>query len=461
MVTMQEHVMKLQALLPPDGLLVSPEDLRLYSYDSQVIEGMPQAVCLPENTDQIAAVMTYCHRHELPVTPRGAGSGTTGGSVPIHGGVVLSLQRMNAIVEIDTDNFVATVQPGVCTADLHKAVEAHGLFYPPDPASMAFSSIGGNIAENAGGMRAVKYGVTAAYVMGLEVVLPDGTIIHTGSKCIKDVVGFNMTPLFVGSEGMLGVITRAYLRLVPLQRCRRTCRIAFRTLADTIASVTNILHEGIVPLTLEFMDALSIKAINKSMNLGLSEAIGGMLIVEIEGGKAQIDAELQTILEVCRRVSVVDVHLANSQEEDEQLWKARRAVPASLLRLKPRRFNEDIVVPRGRISAMSERIQAIATRHNLLIASFGHAGDGNIHVNILSEDTPEELERAQKAVADIFCAATELEGRISGEHGIGLTKKSFFPLNIDKPTMDFMRRLKQILDPKGLLNPGKVFPDAE
>jgi len=461
MYSIKEHIQKLRQMLPEGTVLDGHEDLLGYSYDSQMIEAMPDVVCLPQTTEQVSAVMAYCYQNEIPVTPRGAASGATGGAVPVRGGLVMSMQRMNAIEEIDTQNFVATVQPGVFTADLHKAVEAHGLFYPPDPASMAFSSIGGNIAENAGGMRAVKYGVTAAYVMGLEVVLPDGSIIKTGSKCIKDVVGFNMTPLFLGSEGMLGIITKAFLRLVPLQRHKKVCRVAFHSLADTVKTVTNVLQAGIIPLTLEFMDTLAIRAVEEYMQLGLPRDAGGMLLIEVEGGEQQVEEDMRRILEICGRLPLLETHIADSAEESAQLWKARRSVPASLLRIKPRRFNEDIVVPRARISEMSERIQRIASKYNLLISSFGHAGDGNIHVNVLAEDTPEELERAHMAVAEIFEAATSLEGRISGEHGIGLAKKPFLSLNIDKPTLRLMRILKQTLDPKGLLNPGKVMPDEE
>lgn len=456
-----KHKHALRALLPSDSVLDTPEELVGYSYDSQAVSAMPELVCLPGDATQVAAVLRYCHANALPVTPRGAASGTTGGAVPVAGGVVLAMQRMNLIEDIDTQNFVATVQPGVFTGDLCKAVAKHGLHYPPDPASVAFSTIGGNIAENAGGMSAVKYGVTANYVMGLEVVLPNGTMVHTGSKCIKDVVGFNLTPLFVGSEGMLGVITRAYLRLVPLQKHRKTCRISFQTLADTVRSVGNILQSGVVPVTLEFMDKLAISAVRESAGLQLPRDADGLLIVEVEGGERQVEDDIRIILDVCRRLSVIDEYVATTPEEREQIWKARRVVPQSLLRLKPRRFNEDIVVPRARILDMAERIQEIAARYNLLIASFGHAGDGNIHVNVLSGDDPHELERVNLAVAEIFAAATALEGRISGEHGIGLAKKPFLGLNVDKPTLQLMKHLKQILDPHGMFNPGKVFPDEE
>ncbi|MBP3730538.1 MAG: FAD-binding protein, partial [Mailhella sp.] len=344
-------------------------------------------------------------------------------------------------------------------ADLHAAVEAHGLFYPPDPGSMKYSSIGGNIAENAGGMRAVKYGVTSAFVMGLEVVLPNGEVIHTGSKCIKDVVGFNIAPLFIGSEGMLGIITKAYLRLVPLQKCRKTCRVAFSSLADAVMTVTNILQTGVVPLTLEFMDQVSIEAVGKSMELDVPDGTGGLLIIEAEGSEAQVSEDIRIIVDVCRRATVLEVKIAETREEREFFWKARRSIPPSLLRLKPRKANEDIVVPRSKISEMCEKIKKIAQKHDLTIACFGHAGDGNIHANVLFEDTEDQRARASEAVADLFRAATSLGGRISGEHGVGISKQQFISLNIDEATLAFMKRFKKVFDPKGLLNPGKVFPD--
>lgn len=449
----------LRNMVPAGCFLESSEELVGYSYDSQAVEAMPEAVCLPSTTAEVSRIMAYCYQNDICVTPRGAASGTTGGAVPMKGGLVLSLQRMNAIEAIDTKNFVATVQPGVFTSDLHAAVEKVGLFYPPDPGSMKYSTLGGNIAENAGGMRALKYGVTAAFVMGLEVVLPDGQIIHTGSKCIKDVVGLNIAPLFIGSEGMLGIITKAYLRLVPLQKQRKTCRIAFATLADTVKTVTNILQEGVVPLTLEFMDAVSIEAVGKGMDLQAPDGTGGLLIIEVEGSESIIEEDIRTIVEVCQRSEVLEIRIAETEEERDFFWKARRSIPSSLLRLKPRRFNEDIVVPRSNIFEMSERINAISRKYNLTIASFGHAGDGNIHANVLCEDTEEERARALQAVADLFKEATALEGRISGEHGIGIAKQPFIGLNIDESTMRFMRQFKKVFDPKGLLNPGKVFPD--
>lgn len=452
-------LLQLKSLVPNGGFLDSPEALLNYSYDSQVVEALPDAVLLPRNTGQVSAIMALCHTHSVRVTTRGAGSGTTGGSVPVAGGIVLSLQRMNSILEVDTENFVAVVEPGVITAQLHSAVEAKGLFYPPDPASMTFSTIGGNIAENAGGMRAVKYGCTAAYVMGLEVVLANGSIIQLGSKCIKDVVGFALAPLFVGSEGMLGVITKAWLRLLPLPLVKMTARVAFADLKIAARAVAAMLHAGVTPSTMEFMDNTSINTVDQHFNMGLPTQAGGMLIIEVDGHSSErVNEDMTRVLHICAQFNPVECLVAESVEEQNLLWKARRSIASSLYRLRPYRFNEDIVVPRARIPEMVECVETIARKYDLIIVCFGHAGDGNIHVNVLFADDTERG-RAHNAVEEVFHAAVRLEGRISGEHGVGLAKKAFFHLNIDATTTQIMRDMKNLLDPKNILNPGKMFSE--
>jgi glycolate oxidase len=455
----REFTERIGKILPASCLLDRPEDLLTYSYDSQAEERLPELVATPLSTAQVSNVLALCNEYEVPVTPRGAGSGTTGGSVPLRGGLVLSLHRMNRILEIDTANFTAHVEPGVLTADLHKAVEAVGLFYPPDPASMAFSTIGGNIAENAGGMRAVKYGCTAAYVMGLEVVLADGAVISAGSKCMKDVVGFNLSPLFIGSEGMLGIVTGAVLRLLPLPETKQTARIAFRELHDAARAVNSILQRGIIPITMEFMDNTTINSVEAYLRMGLPTAAGGILLVEVDGSPTQVEENMARMETLCRGLSPLEYVVARTPEEQNLLWKARRSIPASLFRIRPFRFNEDIVVPRSGIPDMVLRIQEISARFELPICAFGHAGDGNIHVNVLFGNESGEKERAHRAVDAVFRAAVELEGRITGEHGVGLTKKRYLPLNVDAAGLRLMKRLKSVLDPKGILNPGKMFPD--
>ena len=455
----QECKEAIRALLPPASCLDRPEDLLAYSYDSQAVEHLPDLVVLPLSTDQTAGVVAVCNSYSVPVTARGAGSGTTGGSVPLRGGVVLSLQKMNKILEVDTANFTATVEAGVITADLHRHVEELGLFYPPDPASMAFSTIGGNIAENAGGMRAVKYGCTAAYVMGLEVVLADGSIIRTGSKCIKDVVGLNLAPLFIGSEGMLGIVTRAVLRLLPLPETKQTARIAFRDMHDAASAVNRLLQRGISPITMEFMDTITINAVEAYLQMGLPTAAGGMLLVEVDGSPTQVEEGMARMQELCDELAPLEYVVARTPQEQALLWKARRSIPASLFRVRPFRFNEDIVVPRSRIPDMVLRIREIGAEFNLPVCAFGHAGDGNIHVNVLFKDEDGERERAHRAVERVFHETVALEGRITGEHGVGLSKKDYLRLNVDEETLRLMKNLKHLLDPKGILNPGKMFPE--
>ena len=450
---------KLQALVPAHCYLDSREDILGHAYDSQHVEAAPDAVLAPESTAQVAAIVRVCRAYGVPVTPRGAGSGTTGGAVPLAGGIVLSLHRMNRILHVDEDNFVAEVQPGVITGDLHKAVEARGLFYPPDPASLAFSTLGGNIAENAGGMRALKYGVTANYVMGLEVVLPTGEVITVGSPCVKDVVGYTMTPLFVGSEGTLGIVTRAWLRLLPLPVAQKTARLAFADMEDAGRAVAAVLRAGVIPTSLEFMDRLCIEAVESFLGLGLPAEAGGLLILEVDGDVDVLDRQMHKALQACASLQPLEVRMAENEAERQTLWKARRSMGPALLRMREIRYNEDIVVPRSRIAEMVRRTQHIAASHGLLIANFGHAGDGNIHVNVLCHRDEAEMARAHAAVEDVFRAAVELGGRITGEHGVGLSKKAFLGLNMDPPTQHFMRCLKDTLDPQGLFNPGKIFVD--
>jgi len=370
----------------------------------------------------------------------------------------MGMNRFDRIIEIDTENLVAVVEPCVVTAELHKAVERLGLFYPPDPASMGHATIGGNIAENAGGMRAVKYGVTKEYVMGLEVVLPNGDIVHTGSKCVKDVVGYNLTPLFVGSEGTLGIVTRAILKLLPLPEAKMTLMATFPTLGDAARTVSAVIRNRIIPVTMEFLDRHAIGAVEAYLKMGLPTQAGALLLIEVDGEKDQLDRQIDRVKSVCEENNMMDVQIAREKAAQDELWKARRSVSASMVRLKPRRINEDISVPRSRIPEMIAQTEIISEKHGVLIVNFGHAGDGNIHVNLLFGDRPGDDERVRGAVKDVFEAAIGLGGRISGEHGIGLAKRDYIGWNLDAPTLGMMRRVKRMFDPNNILNPGKIFP---
>lgn len=439
-------------------VLAETEDRACYGADATRTFQMPELVVFPGSPDQVAAIVSLANRHGVPLVPRGAGSGLTGGAVPAKGAVVLSFARMNRILEIDTANLTALVEPGVVTADLHAAVEARGLFYPPDPASMTFCTLGGNIAENAGGMRAVKYGVTRDYVLGLEAVLPDGRIIRTGSKCVKDVVGYDLTPLLVGCEGTLAVITRALLRLLPLPEAKKTLAATFADLTRAADTVAGIIASRILPTTLEFLDRASLAAVEEHLGLGLPEGAGAFLLVEVDGQAAGIDATMEKVAAVCRDNRALEVTVAADRQDQERLWRARRSVAVALRRISPFRVNEDIVVPRARIPEMVRRIEAVSRRYGLQIVCFGHAGDGNIHVNIMGQKEQLESGTAEQVVAELFRATVELGGRLSGEHGIGLSKQPYIGMNLDPVTLELMRSLKRQLDPNNILNPGKIFP---
>jgi len=451
---------RLVDLLGAANVLDAIEDRLTYAYDASGGRCLPAAVVFPRDAAQVAAILAMADDRRVPVVPRGAGSGLTGGAVPLAGGIVMAMDRCNRILEVDTANRQAIVEPGVVTARLHAAVEARGLFYPPDPASMTFCTIGGNIAENAGGMRAVKYGVTKDFVMGLEVVLADGTIIHSGSRCIKDVVGYDLTRLFVGSEGTLGVITRAVLKLLPLPEDKQTLLASFGTMDHAAQTVAAIVKEGIIPTTLEFMDRHCIRAVNRFQDCGLPADAAAALLVEVDGKRSEIASDLDRIRRVCEANRALGIDIARDESHQESLWRARRSVHAALGQLRPRWEEEDIAVPIARIPQMVRRLDAIGNELNVLIASFGHAGDGNIHVSLAAfDDTtpPENLTRAREAVLK---AAVALEGRIAAEHGIGMLKRNKIGWNLDTDTLSLMRRIKKLLDPNGILNPGKIFPSS-
>ncbi|MFO8032579.1 MAG: FAD-linked oxidase C-terminal domain-containing protein [Desulfohalobiaceae bacterium] len=447
-------------ILGEDNFADNQEELIAYSFDATKRQALPEAVVFPSTVEQVAQVLALANQERIPVVPRGAGSGMSGGSVPVHGGIVLVLQGFDRILELDADNLVAVVQPGVVTQKLQQAAQEKGLFYPPDPASMAFSSIGGNIAENSGGLRAVKYGVTRDYVLGLEVVLPNGQIIQTGSKCIKDVVGYNLTQLFVGSEGTLGVITQAILRLLPLPKASQTLSATFPSMLAAANTVSEVLRQGLQPTAMEFLDRASIWSVSHYLDLGLPEKTQAFLLVELDGDPDLIQKNIQQVQEVCMSNQALQVNIAADKKEQEELWRARRSVSASLAHHGAVvKLNEDIVVPRASLPEMITAIEEMSSKSGILIANFGHAGDGNIHVNVLPKQ--ESLDQARQAVRDIFAKTVELGGRISGEHGIGLSKKEYIQMNLQPSALDLMRSIKQAVDPCNILNPGKILPNPE
>ncbi len=436
----------------------SMEDRITYAYDASGQKCTPAAVVFPESVDHVSRVLAICNTHDIPIVPRGAGTGLTGGAVPLSGGIVMVMKHFNRIITIDKDNFLAVVEPGVITSHLQKAVEKDGLFYPPDPASMAISTIGGNIAENAGGMRAVKYGVTENYVMGLEVVLPNGEIIHTGSKCIKDVVGYDITRLFVGSEGTLGVVTQAILRLLPQPESRQTVSAVFHDIKSAAKTVPDILRKGITPTTLELLDKYCLDAVSDLMGDPVPPGTNAMLLMDVDGPVSEIAVNIERIRQICLANKAIEVIIAADAKNQDKLWRSRRTLHGALNKLKSDWEEEDISVPISRIPDIIDAFEEIGKTYAVTIVSFGHAGDGNIHVSLAPKNDSVLKENVQEARNAILKKTIELEGRIAAEHGIGLIKREKIAWNIDQGTLNFMRSLKQLVDPKGLLNPGKIFP---
>lgn len=450
---------ELAAIVGQEHLLTSPEELVCYSYDSTFAEELPDAVINPVSTQEVSAILKVAHRAGIPVIARGMASGLAAGTVPLNGGLVLNLTRMNRILEIDAENMTATAQAGVITADLAAAVEAQGLFYPPDPASIRQSTLGGNVACNSGGPSCLKYGVTGDYVMALEAVLADGRVLRTGNKCIKDVTGYDLVHLLVGSEGTLAVITEITVRLLPKPEAKRTALAIFEDIAQASRAVNDILLAGVLPSTLEILDETAVNCVEQYMHMGLDCTADAMLLVETDGHPESAEREIEVVAEVCRKGGARDVQVAHDQAEREDLWRARRSISPSLGRVHPNKLGEDIVVPRSAIPSMVVRIKQIALQYDLPIVIFGHAGDGNLHPNILFDKRdPEEWERVEAAVADLFAAAVELGGTLSGEHGVGLLKKPYLEMALGPLAVEVMQSIKRALDPKGILNPGKVLP---
>ena len=432
-----------------------------YSYDATNLRYLPDLIVYPFNREQISAILKLANEARFPVIPRGAGTGFTGGTLPVEGGVVLVLTKMNRVLQIDPENLVAVVEPGVVTYHLQQEVEKISLFYPPDPASLKSSTIGGNVAECAGGPRAVKYGVTKDYVLGLEVVLPTGEIITTGAQTVKSVVGYDLTKLLVGSEGTLGIITKIILRLLPLPKAKRTMLAMFPNIEAAATTVSQIISSRIIPTTLEFMDNATIRCVEDYLHMGLPVEAGALLIIEVDGAPEVLNGEVGEIQKICQANRAIETKVAKDDREAEELWKARRAVSSAVVKLNPTKINEDVTVPRSKVANLLRQMEAISKKHNLIIVNFGHAGDGNIHVNVLIDRRkPGEEERAHLAVKEIFEATLGLGGTLSGEHGIGITKAPYLAMELGDMGLKVMKRIKQSFDPNNILNPGKIFPDA-
>ena len=456
----RETITRLCEIVGEDHVITERERLAPYGQDALGELFLPDLVVLPRTTEEVAAIMKLANEKLLPVTARGGGVGYTGGAVPVRGGLVLSTERMNRIKEINFDDLYAVVEPGVRTYELQCAVEERGLFYPPDPASFRESFIGGNIAENAGGPRSIKYGVTKHYVLGLEIVTPTGEVIRAGGRTTKNVVGFDLVGLICGSEGLLGIITEAILRLLPLPEARRTVRALFRTMREACACVPQFVRAALVPAAIEVMDRHSIRAVNDAFSFGIPDEAEALLLVEVDGNRDEVECEARVVERILRESGGFDVRRAETAEEERELWEVRRALSDAIKRYGTLKLNNDVVVPRSRIPELIERVEQIAQRYEIFVVNFGHAGDGNIHVNFMCDGNDREaVRRAREAVRETFAAALELGGTISAEHGIGYTKAPYLRMALSEPTIETMKRIKRALDPNWILNPGKMFSD--
>jgi glycolate oxidase len=437
----------------------APEDLVSYAYDGTWAESQPAVVVHPESTEHVSSVLRIAQAHRVPVVPRGSGTGLAGGSIPPEGSICLNLARMTRIIEVSVPDTLAVAQPGVITNDLQKAVEKLGLFYPPDPASVYQCTLGGNVATNAGGPRCLKYGVTGDYVLGLEIVLAGGQILRLGGRTIKDVAGYNLKQLFIGSEGTLGVVTEITVRLIPKPAAQLTALAAFPKLGDACVAVGNILQAGVVPLVTELMDQGTTRAVEDFKHLGLPTDVEALLLVAVDGDAETVKREIGAVANVLTKSGARQVNHAQSAEESEALWEARRSISPAIARLARNKLGEDITVPRSKIPEMVHCLKEIGRANDLQIVVYGHIGDGNLHPTILCDRRDEAMMlRVEKAAGEILEASVGLGGTLTGEHGIGLFKRDHVSVGLNPQVLGWMREVKGLFDPQGIMNPGKKLP---
>jgi glycolate oxidase len=455
----QSNLNKLRDIVGAENVLTAKEDLIPYAFDgTAAMKEMPGFVVFAVSTEQISAVLKLANDTETPVVTRGSGTGLSGGSVPAADCIVLCTVKMGAILEVDAANLTMTVEPGVTTIQIAEAAEKAGLFYPPDPGSMKISTIGGNVAENSGGLRGLKYGVTRNYVMGMEVVLPDGEVMRLGNKCVKDVAGFSLKDVMIGSEGTLGVITKVLLRLIPKPAAKKTMVATFDEMDAAAQTVSDIIAAQIIPCTLEFLDRTTIHCVEDFAKVGLPLDCEALLLMETDGHPAAVAEEAAKMEDLAKANGAKEVRVAKDDAEATQLATARRSAFSALARLAPTIILEDATVPRSELAHMIRFVAEVAKKHELKIGTFGHMGDGNLHPTFLTDERNEaEIHRVHEAFKEIFDEAIRLGGTITGEHGIGLAKKEFLPKFAGAAQMRVMRELRKALDPKGILNPGKMF----
>ncbi len=450
---------ELSAIVGSANVLTAIEDLIPYGFDgTAALKQLPRAVVFAQTTEQVSQMLKWAGAHSIPVVTRGSGTGLSGGSVPLQGALVLCLVKMDRILEVDPANLCLLAEAGAISQAIADAADREGLFYPPDPGSMKISTIGGNVAENSGGLRGLKYGVTRDYVMGLEVVLANGEICWLGSKCVKDVAGYNLRDLFIGSEGTLGIVTRVLLKLLPKPEARQTLMAIFPDMESAASAVSAIIAAKVIPCTLEFLDQKTIRCVEDFAKVGLPRDAGALVLMEADGHPQAVVDEANRMESICQEQGATLVRRAANAEEALALASARRSAFSALARLRPTTILEDVTVPRSELAGMVRVINEVALKYDLEIATFGHFGDGNLHPTILTDETDKEaMERVELALDAIVAATLERKGTITGEHGVGLAKKRFLRQQIGDASLDLLRLVKRSIDPSNLLNPGKIF----
>ncbi len=457
-----EFIKSLASAIGAQRLLTDPADCRSYGYDNSTLQGQPLAVALPETHDQVVSVVQHCYRHGVALIARGQGTGTTGATVPLDADtLVVSLQRMDRILRLDRDNRLMVVEPGVSNQAVQDAAAQQGFFWPPDPTSAAVCTVGGNLAYNSAGPRAVKYGTPRENTLALKAVTGSGQTLRTGVSTTKGVVGYDLTRLLIGSEGTLAIITEATLKLTPLQPAKRLLRAEYRDMHSAAAAVANIMAQPVTPCALEFMDGNAIDMVRGEVPSDLHPQAGALLMIEVDGGAAQLDDLTAQVAQAAQVEGTLTIHQAQTSEEAAALWDVRKALSPALRRVAPKKINEDVVVPVSRIPELVDRLSDISARHAIHIVNFGHAGNGNLHVNLLYDaDDAGQQKRAEDCLQEVFATVLAMNGTISGEHGIGLVKRDWVAKELDAVSLQLMHAIKRQFDPKGILNPGKTLPPA-